>query len=84
MDQSLLSLGFNRNLQDQVVYMRKFGDKNLLVGVYYDLIMNVTIGEDIIEFKSQVRETFEMSDLELLTTYLGIQVLQGKVETKLH
>lgn len=64
--------------------MRKFGDKNLLVGVYYDLIMNVTIGEDIIEFKSQVRETFEMSDLELLTTYLGIQVLQGKVETKLH
>ena len=49
----------------------------LLVDVYVDdLIITGTDANDISAFKDQMHELFEMSDLGLLSYYLGIEVRQ--------
>jgi hypothetical protein len=45
------------------------------VGVYIDdLVITRTSTKEIIEFKGQMQQMFEMSDLGLLSYYLGIEV----------
>jgi hypothetical protein len=57
------------------MYMRNSSDNILLVGVYvYDL---VTTGSSLAaakEFKEEMKKAFMMSDLGLLSFYLGIEV----------
>lgn len=57
------------------MYKRKTGDDLLLVGVYVDdLIVTGSKDTDIEEFKAQMGKLFSMSDLGLLSYYLGIEV----------
>ncbi|KAL6315604.1 hypothetical protein AAG906_002776 [Vitis piasezkii] len=60
------------------VYMRNQGKGNLIVGVYVDdLIITGECIQDIDKFKSQMKKLFSMSDLGLLSYYLGIEVCQN-------
>ena len=66
--------------------MYRHGDARsfLLVGVYVDdLIITGTDSAHIAEFKDQMQKLFKMSDLGLLTYYLGIEVTQSKGEITL-
>nr|GEW64048.1 ribonuclease H-like domain, reverse transcriptase, RNA-dependent DNA polymerase [Tanacetum cinerariifolium] len=55
----------------------KWEDSALLIGVYVDdLIITDTPKKEIDKFKAQMEEKIEMSDLELLAFYLGIEVIQ--------
>jgi hypothetical protein len=84
LDASLTSLGFEKCPLEHALYRK--GDSNtfLLVGVYVDdLIITGTSTEDIAEFKSQMHELFKMSDLGLLSYYLGIEVKQAGGEITL-
>jgi hypothetical protein len=59
------------------MYKRGKGTSSLLVGVYMDDL--VIIGAEVLEiekFKSQMKDLFKMSDLGLLSYYLGIEVTQ--------
>jgi len=50
----------------------------LIVGVYVDdLIITSASGDDIVTFKQEMKMKFQMSDLGLLSYYLGIEVKQG-------
>ena len=50
----------------------------LIVVVYVDdLLVTGSSLASILEFKQEMAAKFEMSDLGLLTYYLGIEVLQG-------
>lgn len=61
------------------MYKRKTGDDLLLVGVYVDdLIVTGSKDTDIEEFKAQMGKLFSMSDLGLLSYYLGIEVQQSR------
>jgi hypothetical protein len=82
LDSSLLSLGFSRSRSEHAVYTRGKGNSRLLLGVYVDDL--VVTGEDqqeIARFKEQMKNLFKMSDLGMLTYYLGIEVTQsaGKI-----
>ena len=58
--------------------MRNQGKGNLIVGVYVDdLIITGECIQDIDKFKSQMKKLFSMSDLGLLSYYLGIEVCQN-------
>ena len=49
----------------------------VIVGVYVDdLIVTGSRAEDVDNFKKQMKEVFEMSDLGSLSTYLGIEIKQ--------
>jgi hypothetical protein len=88
LDATLVSLGFARCQLDHALYRRGDDDDFLLVGVYVDdLIITGTTGDAIDQFKSQLHELFQMSDLGLLSYYLGIEVKQedfeqGKVDVE--
>lgn len=77
-DTTMLSLGFQRSSAEHGVYTRARGLSRLIVGVYVDDLVitghNVT---DITSFKSEMKQLFRMSDLGLLSYYLGIEVHQG-------
>ena len=75
LDRELLALGFVRSKMDNAVYRRKNRNSFLLVGVYVDdLIISGPDVKDIKVFKSEMKEKFSMSDLGLLSYYLGIEV----------
>jgi hypothetical protein len=82
LDQELFKLGFHRSEEEHAVYKRGNGNSLLLVGVYVDdLIICGPDNEKIAEFKHQICRTFSMSDLGLLSYYLGMEVKQraGKI-----
>lgn len=82
LDTTLQSLGFSRCRLDHALYRRGSSEDYLLVGVYVDdLIITGTIDSAIKSFKTQMRELFQMSDLGLLSYYVGIEVKQeqGKI-----
>jgi hypothetical protein len=85
LDKELLKLGFVRNPLEHAVYRRSDNNGNfLMVGVYVDdLIITGPSQESITAFKHQMMKSFSMSDLGLLTYYLGIQVVQKERETTL-
>jgi hypothetical protein len=74
-------LWFSRCAQEQAVYTRGTGSAGLIVGVYVDdLIVTGENSSEITIFKQQMVGEFDMSDLGLLTYYLGIEVIQCKVQ----
>ncbi|GJS99151.1 ribonuclease H-like domain, reverse transcriptase, RNA-dependent DNA polymerase [Tanacetum coccineum] len=77
LDNTLKSLDFKKCALEQAIYTKRSKDSILLIGVYVDdLIITGTPKEEIDNFKAQMEEKFEMSDLGLLAYYLGIEVTQ--------
>ena len=73
----LVSLGFERSASEHAVYTRGKGKTRLLLGVYIDdLVITGACTTAIFDFKLQMCDRFKMSDLGLLTLYLGIEVSQ--------
>src|ERR1041385_4529214 len=59
------------------MYKRGKGKDRLLVGIYVDdLLITGADEEEVAKFKLQMKELFKMSDLGLLSYYLGIEVHQ--------
>ena len=67
-------LGFNRSRLDTALYHKGSEKEKLLVGIYVDdLIITGPRGEQISKFKEEMKEKFEMTDLGLLSSYLGME-----------
>lgn len=63
----------------KAVYRLQNAEAVLIVGVYIDnLIVTGSCEEKIADFKNQMKKVFDMSDLGLLTYYIGIEVKQSK------
>jgi hypothetical protein len=77
LDQELYKLGFVRSVEENAVYKKGTGRSLLLVGVYVDdLIICGPDSKLIATFKQQMKKSFSMSDLGLLSYYLGLEVKQ--------
>lgn len=77
LDGTLKILGFKRCSKEQAIYTKHEGNELIIMGVYVDdLIVTSSCTKKIEEFKKQMEEKFEMSDLGLLSYYLGIEVKQ--------
>ncbi|XP_063946041.1 uncharacterized mitochondrial protein AtMg00810-like [Daucus carota subsp. sativus] len=84
LDKCLKELGFKRCLHEQAVYTKSVGGNVIIVGVYVDdLLVTGSDKRKIEEFKLQMNKKFEMSNLGLLSFYLGIEVNQGGMFTTL-
>ena len=84
LDCILKSMGFIKSIGDQAVYILKNVQDQLLVGVYVDdLIITGSNTEGIEGFKTSMKTKFEMTDLGLLNSYLGIEVIQKETEIKM-
>ena len=75
----LLSLGFFKSVFEQSLYLKRSDGEMLIVGVYVDDLIVTGSRSDVIEtFKTQMAQEFDMSNLGLLSSYLGIEVKQGE------
>ena len=78
LDSCLVRLGFARCESEHGMYARGATPSRLLVGVYVDdLVITGSDSSDIDMFKLEMQSLFQMSDLGLLSYYLGIEVRQG-------
>jgi hypothetical protein len=78
LDEKLGMLGFVKCTADHAIYCRVGKGERLIVGVYVDdLLITETSTKSIGKFKQEMAAVFKMSDLGLLTYYLGIQVQQS-------
>jgi hypothetical protein len=77
LDEKMCVLGFEKCPSEHAIYCRGVGTERLVVGVYVDdLIITGSNNNSIKKFKTQMADIFKMSDLGLLTYYLGIEVKQ--------
>jgi hypothetical protein len=73
LDKTLVDLGFKKCPREPAMYRRS----KLIIGVYVDdLIITGPSTTEIGKFKEQMKNLFSMSDLGLLSYYLGIEVKQ--------
>jgi hypothetical protein len=78
LDSTLKGMGFGQSPHEAAIYRRGNGGNALLVGVYVDdLVITGTKDAEVVAFKEEMKATFQMSDLGLLSFYLGIEVHQG-------
>ena len=78
LDQILKGLRFKKCVKENSVYRKEEKGKLLIVAVYVDdLFITGSSVESIKEFKDAMSGEFEMTDLGLLTYYLGIEVKQS-------
>ncbi|XP_022570911.2 uncharacterized protein LOC106407057 [Brassica napus] len=72
-------LKFTRCSKEPALYRKQEGNHCLLVAVYVDDLLITGSDQGLIyEFKKEMSSNFEMSDLGLLSYYLGIEVYQEK------
>jgi hypothetical protein len=80
-DNHLLTLGFVKSLSESTLYIKHNEVDILVVSLYVDDILvtgnNATL---IDEFKLDMMKKFEMTDLGLMTYFLGMEIKQGKDE----
>ena len=77
LDCTLKEMGFKQSEHEHAFYRRTNGDTTLLVGVYVDDLIITGSSKGAIEsFKDEMKTKFQMSDLGLLSFYLGIEVQQ--------
>ena len=77
LDATLKVMGFQQIAHEAAVYRRGSGRTVLLVGIYVDdLIITGAEEEEMVKFKAQMKDKFDMSDLGLLCFYLGVEVRQ--------
>lgn len=77
LDNCLKSLEFEKCPYEYALYTKRREEHVTIVGVYVDdLILTGSSEENIERFKKEMMKKFEMSDLGLLSYYLGIEVKQ--------
>jgi hypothetical protein len=82
LDNTMLSLGFQKSEAEHGVYTRGTGEARLIVGVYVDDLI-ITGCSGINKFKAEMKNKFSMSDLGLLSYYLGLEVQQTEEGIKI-
>jgi hypothetical protein len=84
LDASLKELKFTRCISEHGTYTRGKDESRVVVGVYVnDLIITRTSPSEVDEFKAEMQRLFRMSDLGMLSFYLGIEVKQIAVSITL-
>jgi hypothetical protein len=77
LDDTLKKMNFIQSEHEHAIYRHSHGNDILLVGVYVDdLVITGSSLAAVEEFKEEMKRAFLMSDLGLLSFYLGIEVRQ--------
>ena len=73
----MINLGFHKSLSEATLYVRSEGINIIIISVYVDDLLVTRNNQELInEFKSEMFKQFEMTNLGLLTYFLGLDVRQ--------
>ena len=80
-DDHLLSLGFEKSLSEATLYVKHESNDILIVSLYVDdLLLTGNDAKLVEEFKQEMMKVFEMTDLGLMTFFLGMEIKQAEHE----
>ena len=80
-DDHLLSLGFIKSLSEVTLYIKHKSNDFLIVSLYVDDLLVTGNNEGLVEeFKQEMMQVFEMTDLGLMTYFLGMEIKQSQNE----
>ena len=80
-DVYLQSLGFAKNPSEATLYVKKSDTNIIVVSIYVDDLLVAGSNEKLVnEFKADMFKAFEMTDLSLLSYFLGLEVKQNAHE----
>ena len=78
-DGHLLGLGFEKSLSESTLYFKHHGIDILVASIYVDGLLIVGSNTRHIEdFKQEMMQAFEMTDLGLMAYFLGMEIKQGQ------
>ena len=79
LDRSLTTLGLKMSEYELAVYYKNSNESSMTVGVYVDdILLTESDEENLRNFKLELMTLFEMTNLGLLPTYLGIEESKKK------
>ena len=71
----LLSLGFKKSQSESTLYIRKINADILIISLYVDDLLVTGSNQCLMDkFKAEMEEVFEMTDLEEMSYFLGMEV----------
>jgi hypothetical protein len=80
-DDYLISSGFQKSLSEATLYVKKINNDVLIISLYVDdLIVTGSNIQQVEEFKQKMMQVFEMTDLGLMSFFLGMEIKQSKEE----
>ena len=80
-DEHLLSLGFKKSLSEATLYVKHQNNDVLIVSLYVDdLLLTGNNARLVEDFKQEMMKGFEMTDLGLMTFFLGMEIKQAEHE----
>ena len=75
LDGYFLSLGFERSINEVTLYVNNVDKHTLIVSVYVDDLLIAGDKEQLVkEFKTNMKDKFEMNELGLLSYFLGMEL----------
>lgn len=81
MDDYLMSLGFQKSQSELTLYVKHEGTNILVISLYVDdLFITGSNLEQVEQFKLEMKKVFEMTDLGLMSYFLGIEIKQSQDE----
>ena len=80
-DDHLLKIGFKKSLSESTLYVKIVNDDIIVISLYVDDLL-VTGSKPILvnQFKEQMKQVFEMTDLGEMSYFLGMEVIQSQQE----
>ena len=80
-DEHLQNLGFAKSFSKSTLYVKQNGAINLIISLYVDDLLVTGNNTSLVEkFKQEMMEVFEMTDLGLMTFFLGMEIKQDEHE----
>lgn len=80
-DEHLVSLGFVKSLSESTLYVKHKGADTLIISLYVDDLLIMGSNSTLVEkFKQEMMDVFEMTDLGLMTFFLGMEIKQAEHE----
>ncbi|GLT43009.1 hypothetical protein SLA2020_169860 [Shorea laevis] len=77
-DNHLLSLGFEKSIEEATLYVKEKGADLIIVSIYVDdLLVTGSCEAMVRNFKDDMMKMFEMNDLGKMSYFLGIEVQQS-------
>ena len=80
-DDHLVHLGFHKSQSELTLYVKHQGTNILVISLYVDdMLVTGSNVEEINWFKVEMKKVFEMTDLGLMSYFLGIEIKQNQDE----
>jgi len=80
-DDYLTGSGFQKSLSEATLYVKRINDDVLIISLYVnDLLVTGSNTVQVAEFKLNMMQVFEMTNLGLMSFFLGMEIMQNREE----